>query len=84
MEVVAEGGAGDCDEVVTRQPYGNVRLNHLLSREFGLQPGFSRSVDGLRSIGSDATYLPSTIQPLRCLSLSLHSASLTFSLFLSC
>ncbi len=30
---VAEGRADDCDEVVTRQPYGNVWLNHLLSRE---------------------------------------------------
>ena len=32
-EAVAEGRADDCDEVVTRQPYGNVWLNHLLSRE---------------------------------------------------
>ena len=33
QEAVAEGRADDCDEVVTRQPYGNVRLNHLLSKE---------------------------------------------------
>ena len=46
-EAVAEGGAGDCDEVVTRQPYGNVRLNHLLSRESWELSRISRSVDGL-------------------------------------
>ena len=32
-EGAAEGGAGNWGEVVTRQPYRKVRLDHLLSRE---------------------------------------------------
>ena len=32
-EGVGEGGAGDWDEVVTREPYRKVRLDHLLSKE---------------------------------------------------
>ena len=50
LEAVAEGGAGDCDEVVTRQPYGNVWLNHLLSKE--LQGLFA-----LRFLGRSVGYL---------------------------
>ena len=33
MESGAEGMFSKEDEVVTRQPYGNVRLDHLLSKE---------------------------------------------------
>ena len=33
MEGAVEGGAGDWDEVVTREPYRKVRLDHLLSKE---------------------------------------------------
>ena len=33
MEGAVEGGIGDWDEVVTRQPYRKVRLDHLLSKE---------------------------------------------------
>ena len=32
-EGAAEGGAGNWGEVVTRQPYRKVRLDHLLSKE---------------------------------------------------
>ena len=34
-EASAEGGVGDWDEVVTRELYRKVRLDHLLSRELG-------------------------------------------------
>ena len=33
MEGAVEGGADDWGEVVTRQPYRKVRLDHLLSKE---------------------------------------------------
>ena len=33
MEGAVEGGAGNWGEVVTRQPYRKVRLDHLLSKE---------------------------------------------------
>ena len=33
MEGVAKGRIGDWGEVVTRYPYGNVGMDHLLSRE---------------------------------------------------
>ena len=49
-EAVAEGGADDCDEVVTRQPYGNVRLNHLLSKE---------------SMGNDNLMIPRSVNRLK-------------------
>ena len=32
-EVAVEGGIDDWGEVVTRYPYGNVGMDHLLSRE---------------------------------------------------
>ena len=33
MEGVSEGRTGDWSEVVTRYPYGNVGMDHLLSME---------------------------------------------------
>ena len=33
LEGAVEGGACDWGEVVTRYPYGNVRMDYLLSRE---------------------------------------------------
>ena len=33
MEGAVEGGIDDWGEVVTRYPYGNVGMDHLLSRE---------------------------------------------------
>ena len=33
MEGVGEGRTGDWSEVVTRYPYGNVGMDHLLSME---------------------------------------------------
>ena len=34
MEGVAQGRTGDWGEVVTRYPYGNVGMDHLLSKEY--------------------------------------------------
>ena len=33
MEPAVEGGGDDWGEVVTRYPYGNVGMDHLLSKE---------------------------------------------------
>jgi hypothetical protein len=33
LEGAVEGGTSDWGEVVTRYPYGNVRMDHLLSME---------------------------------------------------
>ena len=33
MELAVEGGTNDWGEVVTRQPYRKVRLDHLLSKD---------------------------------------------------
>ena len=35
MEGAVEGGIDDWGEVVTRYPYGNVGMDHLLSKEKG-------------------------------------------------
>ena len=37
QEGAVEGRAGDWGEVVTRQPYRKVRLDHLLSKENGYE-----------------------------------------------
>jgi hypothetical protein len=38
LEPAAEGGIDDWGEVVTREPYRKVRLDHLLSKDiFGIQ-----------------------------------------------
>lgn len=36
MEGAAQGRTGDWGEVVTRYPYGNVGMDHLLSKEKGI------------------------------------------------
>ena len=37
MEGAVEGGIDDWGEVVTRYPYGNVGMDHLLSKEHKLK-----------------------------------------------
>ena len=45
MEPAAEGGTDNWGEVVTRQPYRKVRLDHLLSKEInGIHNGFETSL----------------------------------------
>ena len=54
MELAVEGGTNDWGEVVTRQPYRKVRLDHLLSKDiFGtssLEDDKRNNIDILYSV----------------------------------
>ena len=43
MEGVAQGRTGDWGEVVTRYPYENVGMDHLLSMEYIEKQPYSRT-----------------------------------------
>ena len=47
MEGVVQGRTGDWGEVVTRYPYGNVGMDHLLSMEKENQHGKKEAIETL-------------------------------------